>query len=79
VIISHTLNPLRLTNYFYLGSVIEAYRFIDAYTNTRLRRWLCNKHASWHAANTIPDEYLYKKPGTHPLPLLLQRFPWAKA
>jgi hypothetical protein len=31
-------------NYFNLGPVTPAYRFIDRYTTTRLRRWLCKKH-----------------------------------
>ncbi|EAV2220380.1 hypothetical protein C6Y61_22935 [Salmonella enterica] len=32
------------TNYFRLGPVTQSYRFIDCYTTTRLRRWLCKKH-----------------------------------
>jgi hypothetical protein len=31
-------------NYFNLGPVTPAYRFIDMYTTTRLRRWFCKKH-----------------------------------
>jgi hypothetical protein len=31
-------------NYFKLGPVTKAYRFLDRYTTTRLRRWLCKKH-----------------------------------
>ena len=31
-------------NYFKLGPVTKAYRFLDKYTTTRLRRWLCKKH-----------------------------------
>jgi RNA-directed DNA polymerase len=31
-------------NYFKLGPVTPAYRFIDRFTTTRLRRWLCKKH-----------------------------------
>ena len=32
------------TNYFKLGPVTKAYRFLDRYTTTRLRRWLGKKH-----------------------------------
>lgn len=32
------------SNYFRLVPVTQSYRFIDRYTTTRLRRWLCKKH-----------------------------------
>ena len=55
-------------------------RSADAYTNLRLRRWLCNKHKHPGTGLTrYPDEYLYKTLGLIRLPLLPQRFPWAKA
>jgi hypothetical protein len=67
-------------NYFQLGPVTKAYRFIDAYTTRRLRRWLCRKHRHSGAGWTrYPDEYLYQTLGLIRLPISLQRLPWAKA
>ena len=67
-------------NYFKLGPVTPAYRFIDRYTTTRLRRWLCRKHK--HASKGLtryPDEHLYEQLGLIRLPMLPQNLPWAKA
>lgn len=67
-------------NYFCLGPVTPAYRFIDRYTTTRLRRWLCKKHkASSGKFTRYPDQYLYEQLGLVRLPALPQRLPWAKA
>lgn len=67
-------------NYFKLGPVTPAYRFIDRYTVTRLRRWLCRKHKhDSKALMRYPDEYLYKQLGLICLPMFPQRLPWAKA
>jgi RNA-directed DNA polymerase len=66
-------------NYFCLGPVTPAYRFIDRYTTTRLRRWLCKKHRQRSGGiKRYPDEYLYQQLGLIRLPLLPQGFPWAK-
>jgi len=66
-------------NYFKLGPVTPAYRFIDRYTTTRLRRWLCKKHKkSSRELTHYPDEYFYQKLGLICLPMLPQNFPWAK-
>ena len=63
-------------NYFNLGPVSKAYRAIDNYTATRLRRWLCSKHKVGSTRTTrFPYEYLYKtlrliklQPMAHSLP-----------
>ena len=67
-------------NYFNLGPVTPAYRFIDRYTTNRLRRWFCKKHKQPGRGFThYPDEYLYQKLGLIRLPMLPQNLPWAKA
>ncbi len=67
-------------NYFKLGPVTPAYRCIDRYTTTRLRRWLCKKHKQNSRGLThYPDEYFYQQLGLIRLPMLPQNFPWAKA
>jgi group II intron reverse transcriptase/maturase len=67
-------------NYFCLGPVTSAYRFIDRYTTTRLRRWLCRKHKQRSGGiKRYPDEYMYSQLKLIRLPMLPQRFPWAKA
>ncbi len=67
-------------NYFNLGPVTPAYRFIDRYTTNRLRRWLCKKHKQpGRGFRHYPDEYLYQKLGLIRLPMLPQNLPWAKA
>jgi hypothetical protein len=48
-------------NYFKLGPVTPAYRFIDRFTTTRLRRWLCKKHKQSNRGLThYPDALLSK-------------------
>ncbi len=67
-------------NYFKLGPVTPVYRFIDRYTKTRLRRWLCKKHR-WRdrGITHYPDEHFYNQLGLIRLSKLPQNFPWAKA
>lgn len=66
--------------YFKLGPVTPAYRFIDRYTTTRLRRWFCLKHKQRsRGIKRYPDEYFYQQLGLMRLPMLPQNFPWAKA
>lgn len=66
-------------NYFRLGPVTKAYRFLDKYTTTRLRQWLCKKHKQTGGGfNRYPDEFFYKM-GLIRLPHLPQSLPWAKA
>ncbi len=67
-------------NYFRLGPVTQAYRWLDRYTTMRLRRWLCKKHkVSGNGYTRYPEEYLYEHLGLIRLPLLPQRLPWANA
>ena len=67
-------------NYFRLGRVSNAYRFVDYYTTDRLRRWLCHKHKVQSGGYSLyPNEYLYGTLGLVRLPALRHNFPWAKA
>ncbi len=67
-------------NYFKLGPVTKAYRFLDKYTTTRLRRWLCKKHKQQSGGSKrYPDEFFYQQMGLIRLPELPQSLPWAKA
>jgi RNA-directed DNA polymerase len=67
-------------NYFKLGPVTKAYRFLNRYTTTRLRRWLCKKHKQEGGEfKRYPDEYFHHQMGLICLPQLPQSLPWAKA
>lgn len=64
------------TNYFKLGPVTKAYRFLDRYTTTRLRRWLGKKHKqSSGRLKRYPDEFFYQQMGLICLPKLPQSLP----
>ena len=66
--------------YFCLGPVSKAYKIIDAYTITRLRRWLCDKHkVEGRGSTRYPDEYFQEQLGLTRLWKSTQRLPWAKA
>jgi RNA-directed DNA polymerase len=66
--------------YFKLGPITKAYRFLDRYTTMRLRRWLCKKHKQRSGrSKRYPDEFFYQQMGLIRLPQLPQSLPWAKA
>jgi RNA-directed DNA polymerase len=49
-------------NYFKLGPITKAYRFLDRYATTRLRRWLGKKHKqSSGRLKRYPDEFFYQQ------------------
>jgi group II intron reverse transcriptase/maturase len=67
-------------NYFCLGPVSKAYRAIDSYVASRLRRWLCQKHKIRASGITrFPDSYLAEGLGLVRLWKRTHSFPWAKA
>lgn len=67
-------------NYFQLGPVSKAYRVLDRYTTSRLRRWLrCKYKVPGAATRRYSDQRLYADLGLVHLQLLTRNFPWAKA
>ena len=67
-------------NYFTLGQVSPAYRYIDYHAAQRLRPWLCRKHkvrsGKWVR---FSDVRLHKTYGLVPLASTTRSLPWAKA
>lgn len=67
-------------NYFCLGSVSKAYRYVDQYVTRRLRQWLCRKHKTpGRGTARFPDNYLYNELGLVRLSVRTRSFPWANA
>ena len=57
------------SNYFRVGTVVQAYEVVMGHARRRLRRWLCVKHKVRRGEYArFPNEYLHGKLGLYQLP-----------
>jgi RNA-directed DNA polymerase len=67
-------------NYFSVGTISRAYRALDSYATTRLRRWLRHKHKGRrNKGGSYPDALLYEKFKLVRLTRLGHDVSWTKA
>jgi hypothetical protein len=66
-------------NYFCLGTVSDAYRAVEMYSTSRLRRWLLKKHKSRrNGMLAYSYEYLFQTLGLVSMTRRRSYQPWAK-
>ena len=65
-------------NYFSIGTTSAAYRIMESYTTSRLRRWLLREHKLRRSGNLMYSyEYLFQTLGLVQLTSRRSNLPWA--